>query len=172
LSKVKHPNIYLKEVGFLADSSSVGSFVPAISAMDLNDNKPVSINGLIKDKYVFIDFWGSWCGPCIQSIPKLRSFYERIKDRTDVLMLGVAKENNKKDIEKLKKIIGNEKIGWLNLWLADKEKEGVTSIINKLAVEAYPTYLIIDNKGKIVYKEQSIYKTEEAINLFMKLINE
>ena len=46
-----------------------------------------------------------------------------------------------------------------------------TSILSKLNIASFPTYLIIDNTGKIVYKENSMFKTEEAIAFFMELID-
>ena len=170
LSKIEHPNIYLKEISVVVDSSYVGSFIPALYALDINKNNPVSVNELIKDKYVFIDFWGSWCGPCLQSIPELKSLYEKIKDKSDVLMLSVAKEQDKSN-EKLKGIIESEKIGWLNLWLDREEAKINTSIINKLNIFAFPTYLIIDNTGKIVYKEDNSKSTQAAIDFYLDLID-
>ena len=166
LSKIESPNtIYLKETGALADSSYVGTFLPIVNANDINKDNPVSINDLIKNKYVFIDFWGSWCRPCLQAIPELKSLYEKIRDRKDVLLLGVAKEDNK-DTNKLKDIISREKVEWLNLWLDSKEANRDTSIIKKLNILAYPTFLIIDNTGKIVSKD-----SKESIAFFLDLIN-
>jgi thiol-disulfide isomerase/thioredoxin len=169
-SKIEYPDIYLEPVGILADSSSVGSFIPEVYAKNRETHNDMRINDLAKDKYVFIDFWGSWCSPCIVSIPKLKDFYEKIKDRNDVLMLGIAKEYDRKDLDKLKRIISEKGIEWLNLWLSGEDGKISTSILNKLNIKAYPTYLIIDNKGKIVYKEQSMYKTEEAANFFLDMI--
>ena len=172
LIRIEHPNIYLQEIGILSDSSYVGSYFPVVFSREINDNYPVSINNLIKDKYVFIDFWGSWCGPCIQSIPELKGFYEKIKDRKDVLMMGIALEQTKKDVEKLKDIIEKQKMEWLNLWLLGKEPLITKSIFEKLNISSFPTYLIVDNKGKIVYKENSTKNTEIAMAYFMYLIGE
>ena len=139
VSKVEHPNMYIKELGVLSDSSSVGSFMPTAYVRDINEHNLVSINDLIKDKYIFIDFWGTWCAPCIQSIPKLKSFYEEIKGRPDVLMLGIARERDEKDVEKLKNIIDSREIAWLNLWLSNKEEIMPTSILSKLNITSFPT---------------------------------
>ena len=171
LSEIQHPNIYLKEIGVLADSSSIGSFMPVVYAQDLDNDSPVSINELIKDKYVFVDFWGSWCTPCIASIPKLKSFHEKIKNRSDVSILGIAQEKDKKGVEQLKEIISTKQIEWLNLWIARGEGSNTTSIVRKLDVKAFPTYLIIDNTGKIVYRENNSKNTQAAIDFFMDLIN-
>ena len=170
LSRIEHSNIFLKEISTIADSSYTGSFLPTVHAININNNNSVSVNDLIKDKYVFIDFWGSWCGPCIQSIPKLKNLYEKIKGRTDALMLGIAYESDEKDVEKVKKIIGSNKMGWLNLWHSIKEQNISTSIIKKLNINAFPTYLIIDKTGKIVYKEDNSKNTEGAIAFFEELI--
>lgn len=172
LIKIEHPDIHLKELSVLADSSSVGSFVPLVYARNLDEDYPVSINDLIKGKYIFIDFWGSWCGPCIGSIPKLKNFYEEIKDRPDVLMLGIAAERDREGVEKLKGIIADKEIEWLNLWLSNRESGFSTSIFKKLAIRSYPTYLIIDNTGKIVYKKHNSKHTQEAIDFFIELLAE
>lgn len=170
LSKIEHPNIYLKEIGLLVDSSKVGSHMPVVYSSNLDTDDKIRINDLAKDKYIFIDFWGSWCGPCIASIPKLRNFYEKLKDRQDVLILGIAQED-RNDLDKLKGIISEKGIGWPNLWLNNEEGKVSTSIIKKLNIQAFPTYLIVDNEGKIVYKEKSMYKTDEAIDFFLDMVN-
>lgn len=85
--------------------------------------------------------------------------------------MGIAKEEDRNDLDKLKGIISNKEIGWLNLWLSNEESKISTSIIKKLNIQAFPTYLIVDKEGKIVYKEKSMYKTEEAIDFFLDMIN-
>ena len=172
LSKIEHPYIELSRVSFLADSSSVGSFMPIVYARCIEQSNLVSINNLIQNKYVFINFWGSWCGPCIQAIPKFKQLYEKIKDRTDVLLLGVAFERSERDFERLKDTIDNREIKWLNLWLGGADERLATSIIRQLQVIGFPTYIVLNSTGKIVYRAGGVRDTQEAIDFFLKLIEE
>jgi len=50
--------------------------------------KAVSLNGL-RGKVVIMDFWATWCGPCVESIPKMQALYDRYKDR-NVEILGIT----------------------------------------------------------------------------------
>lgn len=170
-NKVEHPNIFLEHIGLLADSNTVGALVPVIYVKDRENNNDILINDIIKDKYVFIDFWGSWCAPCIASIPKLQKLYSAVENRDDILMLGIALEDEK-DVGALNKIIDSKDIKWLNFWVDKKDYKNIESTIQKLNILAYPTYVIIDKSGRIVYKEESMFKTEEAFDFFLNLIKE
>lgn len=163
--------LYLDEIGVAIDSSRVGSYLPDLYSIGLSDSTTIHLNYLMKDKYVFIDFWGSWCGPCITTLPKLKEFYDKVKGRNDVLVLGVALEH-KKDIGKLKKIIRENSVEWINVWSDFSTRKSLDSVHGKLRIDVFPTYMVIDKKGKIVYKDKSIYKAQEAVEVFMKMIGE
>lgn len=161
--------LYLDEIGAALDSSRVGSYLPDLYSTDLSDSSTVYLNHLMKGKYVFIDFWGSWCGPCIATLPKLKEFYQKVKDRDDVLVMGIALEH-KKDVDKLRKIIRENEVEWMNVWNNFSTRKSLGSVHGKLRIDTFPTYMIIDKEGKIVYKDKSIFKAQEAVELFMKLI--
>ncbi|NDV67923.1 TlpA disulfide reductase family protein [Dysgonomonas sp. 25] len=170
LSKVESPNkLYLKKIGDQADYSQIGSPFPIAYARDVKDDNRVKINDLIKGKYVFIDFWGSWCGWCIGTFPKLRPFYEKVKDNDNILVLGVALDEDQ-NLEKLRSIIQEQNVSWDNYRVTPDENKSISSFINRLGIKAYPTYVILDNTGKVVYKKNSAHKTDEAINFFMDLM--
>ena len=66
----------------------VGSKAPNFTLGDMDEN-PFTLSSLQgQGKYVIIDFWGSWCGPCIVGIPKMKSFYEKHKGEIEIL--GIA----------------------------------------------------------------------------------
>jgi len=64
--------LYLDEIGAAPDSSKVGDYLPDLYSIGLSDGVALHLNRLMKDKYVFIDFWGSWCRPCIAALPILK----------------------------------------------------------------------------------------------------
>lgn len=172
LKNIDGMRLYLEDLNVYADSSKISSQLPYLSAKDLHSNKDIILNDLIKNKYVLIDFWGSWCNPCIAFLPQLADLYERIKNRDEVMILGVSLEHEK-DIEKLKKIIKANGIEWINVWSPYSQIKSLQSVHGKLGIEQFPTYYIINKNGEIVYNSKSYSGTdrgEKAINFFLKLI--
>jgi len=116
--------------------SSVKNFV-------LNDQngKAFSFEQL-KGKYVWIDFWASWCHPCKMAFPKMRELYSKYKDKKFEI-LGISTDTKIEPwLEALKTII----IPWPQVW--DNKK-----IMSEFAVTAVPTSFLIDPNGKILLKE-------------------
>lgn len=171
INKIEHPDVYIEELGALIDSSRVGSFIPDGYAKDLDTHDDVHLNELFKDKYVFIDFWGSWCAPCIKSIPKLKGMYDKLKDRDDILMIGIAAENTN-DTEKLKKLIEDKQIDWLNVWATPEERRLQSSFFTKLKINSYPSYILLDKSGKISYRGSASENIDDIVNFFLDMINE
>ena len=103
-------------------------------------------------KYIFIDFWGTWCEPCIKLFPSLKNIVQKLKTKYGnqfefVSILYDKKEN----IEKAKSLIKDLDIE--GTYVLDPRGESVkNSIIKILSVECYPTSIVVDPKGKIVIR--------------------
>jgi thiol-disulfide isomerase/thioredoxin len=93
----------------------------------------------LSDKITLIDFWEVWCGPCIESFPKVEKIKNTYSDRLQVI--GMVTEDKETAI----KLMGKKGITFLNLF-ASKD------YLEKFNVKGYPSYFLIDNKG-IVQKE-------------------
>jgi len=93
-----------------------------------------------KSKVVIIDFWATWCHPCLQSIPIFNLMYSKYKDQ-EVLILGVGLDNE----EKLRKFVKHYKIDYPVL-IGNQEVAG------KYGVQAIPTTCIIDKSGNLAKK--------------------
>ena len=70
----------------------------------------------------------------------------------------------------MRKIIKENEVEWMNVWNDFSTRKSLSSVHGKLLVESFPTYMIVDKDGKIVYKDTSMFKTQEAVGQFMKLI--
>ncbi len=108
-----------------------------------------------KGKVVIIDFWATWCGPCLQSIPIFSSLYDKYKDK-GLIILGVGLDKE----ESLKKFAQQNSISYPIL-------VGDQKIATKYGVRAIPTTCVIDKKGNLAEKHiglipgmQQILETE------------
>lgn len=96
-----------------------------------------------RGKYVLIDFWASWCGPCKQSFPHMKDIYQKFKsDKFEIYSISI----DKKKAEWLREL-KTQQLPWLQA-IDDKD------IAHKyFGVTAVPTTFLIDPDGKIVMKE-------------------
>jgi thiol-disulfide isomerase/thioredoxin len=118
---------------------------------DMNGN-PFKLSSL-KGKYVLVDFWGSWCGPCRASHPHLKQVYNKYKDK-GFEILGIASEkvndlNTAK--ESWKKAVETDGITWMQV--INNDNKGAQHDVTRLyGIEGYPTKLLLDKEGKILAK--------------------
>ncbi|MCD0489230.1 AhpC/TSA family protein [Pedobacter sp. MC2016-14] len=128
-----------------ARATSIGAMAPEFTQNDVND-KPVKLSDF-KGKYVLIDFWASWCGPCRAENPSVVRAYNEYKDK-NFTVLGVSLDQpGKKDA-----------------WLAAIEKDGLTwtqvsdlqfwnnAVAKQYGVRSIPQNYLVDPAGKIVAK--------------------
>lgn len=118
-----------------------GSVIPHIAYND-PFGKPVDINSF-KGKYVLIDFWASWCGPCRKAIPEIKELYSLYKaSGFEVLSVSVDTDNTA-----WRKAMSEENMPWPQVLSPDKNKTMVSFMIVGI-----PTLYLIDREGKIVEK--------------------
>ena len=91
-------------------------------------------------KAVLIDFWATWCGPCIAALPKLRDLRAELpRDRFALLSISVDDE-----LETVTDFQRDEPMHWANWHVGDKSKLGIA-----WDVRAYPTYILVDEHNVI-----------------------
>ncbi len=117
-----------------------GSLVKNFVLNDQNGN-PISFDSF-RGKYVWIDFWASWCGPCKEAFPHMREIYTKYKDK-NFEILGISTDSK---IEPWLKILPQINNPWPQVW--DSK-----NIMSEFAVTAFPTSFLIDPAGKIILKE-------------------
>jgi len=124
------------------------------------DGKMVSLDAF-RGKYLLVDFWASWCGPCRQENPNVVKAYEKFKDR-GFDILGVSLDDNK---DKWLKAVEADKLAWTHVSDLKGWKNAAADLYG---VRAIPQNVLIDPKGKIVAKNLRGDKLEEKLEELMK----
>lgn len=95
-------------------------------------------------KVVLLEFWATWCGPCVGGMPEMKQVYEKYKNRKDFMMVGISLDNKKEDLIKFCK---EQKLPWMQLF-----QEGAgwnNSIARAFEISGIPSCWIIDKDGNV-----------------------
>jgi thiol-disulfide isomerase/thioredoxin len=105
-----------------------------------------------QDKIVYLNFWGTWCKPCIANIPDLNKFIESYQENEDVIFLNVAIRSNE---EKWKESIKKFDLKGVNLFIPEGENHD--RIRSKFGASGLPHYAIIgkENILKVNYANKA-----------------
>jgi len=112
---------------------------------DVND-KPVKLSDF-KGKYVLVDFWASWCGPCRQENPNVVAAYNQYKDK-GFTVLGVSLDQPGKK-EAWLKAIADDQLTWTHV---SDLKFWDNAVAKQYGIRSIPANFLIDPNGKIVAK--------------------
>jgi thiol-disulfide isomerase/thioredoxin len=133
--------------------------IPA-SDFTLNDldGQPVTLSKL-RGKTVILDFWATWCGPCLASFPTLKIAVEKYAKEKDVVFLFVNAWENAKDKKKNAADFITKNNYPFRVLLDDKDK-----VITAFEVSGIPTKFIIDKRGNIRFESVGFNdNTEEML---------
>ncbi len=134
----------LKNVVDALKASGIGNKAPDF-ALQTPDGKTVSLSSF-KGKYVLLDFWASWCGPCRQENPNVVKAFNQFKDK-NFTILGVS--------------LDEDKTAWQNAIMKDgltwqhvsDLKGWQSSVAGMYSVQSIPANFLIDIEGKIIAKD-------------------
>lgn len=99
-------------------------------------------------KYLIIDLWGTWCGPCLQILEDLKSMHSTL-DSQKFSTLGVCFDKDKGIV---KQFIKKHNIIWPQLF--DLSSKG--EIITLLDVKEFPSFILVNPEGKVIYRDNGI----------------
>jgi len=118
--------------------------------------KPVKLSN-IKGKYILLDFWASWCGPCLAENPNLVKTYARFKDE-GFTILGVSLDDNK---GRWIKAIADGKLTWEQVSDLKGDKNEAALIYG---ITGIPDNFLIDDKGTIIARNLRGNKLDEKLS--------
>jgi len=116
------------------------------------DGQPVKFSDF-KGKYVLVDFWASWCGPCRAENPNVQKAYNQYKDK-NFTVIGVSLDENG---EKWKKAIKDDNMPWTQV---SDLKGWENEVSSYYGIRAIPCTYLVDPQGKII----ATYLRGEALN--------
>jgi len=99
----------------------------------------------LKGKYVYIDVWATWCGPCRAEIPSLKKVEEKYQDK-NIAFVSISVDVDK-DHEKWKNFVADKQLGGIQLF-ADKNWK--SDFMMSYGINSIPRFILIDPNGKIV----------------------
>ncbi|MCM1094205.1 MAG: TlpA family protein disulfide reductase [Lachnospiraceae bacterium] len=123
-----------------ADRCSEGAQAPDFTLKDINGGT-FTLSSL-RGKTVILDFWGSWCVPCLKSIPRLKEQYARYKDKGLEIVSVACSDTD----EAWRAAVNRTGMNWVNL-LNDSENNDITKVYG---IGSFPTMFIISPDGVIV----------------------
>lgn len=98
-----------------------------------------------KGKYVYVEVWATWCGPCIREMPELKTLIAEYKDK-NIVFVSISVDE-KKSYDKWKKVIADKKVGGVQL-ISDKELG--SDFMKFYGVSLLPRSILLGPDGKLV----------------------
>jgi thiol-disulfide isomerase/thioredoxin len=105
-------------------------------------------------KVVLIDFWATWCGPCLMELPEIQKLALDFADsKKDVLIVAVSQDDHPAEISEVRRLVektlSDKGINLARIPVARVALDPSHSVGNAFEVEGYPTLVIIDSKGNL-----------------------
>ncbi|MDD2798435.1 MAG: TlpA disulfide reductase family protein [Bacteroidales bacterium] len=160
--KAYQKTIELMEYIQMKTNTSIGSIAPDFKISDFN-GKVISLSSFRNKNYVLLDFWASWCSPCIEGMAHLKKLHKLYYSK-GLQIIGVSVDRDKEQwlasIEKFHLSEWIQVLGVQNLKKYNDEYVNKEDIVQKYPTDGgVPIYILIDKTGKIIAKWE-VYSEE------------
>jgi thiol-disulfide isomerase/thioredoxin len=141
----------------------VNNLAPDFTATVLSSTEKLTLSQFQDKKYTLLEFWGTWCIPCKQTTPALKELYSEYGRAVE--FVGIAFDKSPAPVIEY---AGKTNIRWKNVFV-DMNDKSPSTIPRLFNVESYPTFILIDKKGRIKFREDGLEGPEKLKSWLEKL---
>ena len=150
--------LFIKELFQQKEKNKIGNQAYNFMTFDY-ENQKVELNQF-KGKYLYIDFWASWCIPCREQFPKLKNLYYKYKSKGfEVLTVSIDKDT----IQWRRAIVKDGLNIWSNISVSKEIEDNYDNVNNPI-----PSGLLINPDGKIIWKTGTSDSLEDVLKRIIK----
>ncbi len=142
---------------------SKGQPSPTFENYENYDGSTISLNDL-RGKYVYVDVWATWCGPCKREIPYLKEITEQFKDK-DITFVSMSIDNPK-DHDKWQEMVAQENLKGVQIFAPNAWE---SDFVQDYSILGIPRFILIDKDGMIVNSNAPRPSSEELSDLLKSL---
>lgn len=119
----------------------------------------------LRGKVVLLDFWATWCAPCVASVPAFRSLYKRYEKESSFVMIAISSD---REAEAWRSFIAKNQMVW------PQYRDRDSKVQRAFEVRSFPTYILIDHEGIVRFRHSGFGSSgtvsiEEAISKALKM---
>lgn len=142
----------------LLTSNQVGFKTYPVNGSDFKTKTPISLDSM-RGKYVLLDFWSVYCGPCLYELPNLKALYDKVdKSKFEIIGLALLSPD-----QQLTNVINEHSINWPIILLDNND------LLSQFSIFQIPTTYLIDKEGIIIEKDLRWKELEDRV---LSLVNE
>ncbi|WP_373498920.1 TlpA family protein disulfide reductase [Desulfococcus sp.] len=131
-----------------SETADLGAFDYS-SAVTSLDGTETSMSAF-KGKVIFLNFWASWCPPCIVELPSIQRLHDGMKEAGDIAFLMVSTE----EARNIRAFLDQRRYDF-PVYIGDNR------LLNAFRVSAYPATFVLDRRGRIVFKHMGAAKWDD-----------